>query len=100
MLRRSVEGTRRGERKPAPKRDLFMCEAFATVETTANERLTSMRLLELSLERMNQPVVDEDAGTHIVATILALVLDQELDVNIVFAIEIEAELIFRLAGVS
>ena len=49
---------------------------------------------------MNQPVVDEDAGTHIVATILALVLDQELNVNIVFAIKIEAEVIFRLAGVS
>ena len=49
---------------------------------------------------MNEPVVDEDAGTHIVATILTLVLNQELEVNIVFAIEIETELIFRLAGVS
>ena len=49
---------------------------------------------------MHQPVVDEDAGTHVLSASVALILDEELDVDVVFAVGIEVKLVLGLAGVS
>ena len=69
-------------------------------EAAFTQRMGFLLFTELELESVHQPVVDEDISTHVLSASVALILDEELDIDVVFAVGIEVKLVLGLAGVS